>query len=965
MFLNLTFNKDVQRYLPNAYLGEVTPQGLGYMKAKATPVTIGTYNSVACEEHHQKALAVIEALEIPSLEEKYKGKAKRAKKIKDHLADKEKAKLINNFIDRKIDEILNIIEKYDLPLCLELARKVELESIRVRPFKSSLEPILNFVKKEDGVIYQLKLNRNGKRLSCFDHDTHLCSNDPAWIIMDYKLYKVNHINSAKLKPFLKKDHVVIPASSTKVYFEKFVLQMASKLEIETQGFDVITNDKIENVELRVVKDFVKDYHIVELNFSYGDAAFSYQNPSRQKSRLNFIDDHSINIFKTIRSQDEEKYVEALLSLGLKMTSSKYFELGTPALDSYEVIYWLTTNISRLEEVGINVQFPKIKDKLISLENASVALNSEEKIDWFELHGVVIVGDFEIPFLELLDNIRDENRFFLLPDGTYYIIPETWMSKYSKMANFAEKTKRGFKVQRSNYMVLEGLEEEGVSPDVYILEDHDVEYRQSQNLKAELRPYQEEGVKWLIKHQFNKMGACLADDMGLGKTLQTLALLNYTKDNLETEEVEVTGSGQLDLFGSSVKEANGPLKALIVLPSSLVFNWYNEITKFSPSLQTIRYVGTSRKDFNSKLGAFDIVLTTYGIARMDIEKLNKIYWNYIILDESHLIKNRESQSFKALSTLQSENKLTLTGTPIENSLSDLWSQMEFINPNVLGDFNFFKKNYKVPIEKHKDEKVLLELKSMVEPFILRRRKKDVAKDLPPLTKHIEYVQMSDDQRDIYKKEKNAIRNYLLSLDEQSGEYRMHVLASLLHLRQIANHPVMFDSEYEGQSGKFDVIANKLESVYKSNNKVLIFSSFTAHLKIVENYLVSQNRKYSKITGQTTQSNREKAVKQFQTNDDIGVFLISLKAGGVGLNLTEADYVFILDPWWNPFIEEQAIARAHRIGKENPVNVIRFISKETLEEKIIKLQARKTMLSADLLEAEEFANFTREELAELLV
>jgi len=966
---NLTHNKDIQRYLPNAYLGEITPKGLGYMKAKATPVTIGTYNSVVCEAHHQKALDIIDLLSEENLENKYGGKGKRKKKLKDIFKEKEKAFLVNRYIDRNIDELLTIIRDFDLPLCLEVVRKVELETIKVATKNPLLEPVLNFSKLGAGIDYQLRLRLGDKTLACFNHDTHLCTNDPAWIIMDYNLFAVSHINTAKLKPFLKKDAVLIPPSSTKVYFEKFILQMATKLEINTHGFKVNSSSQILKTEIKVNKDFVNDYHILELVFHYEGAVFAYQHPARQKSKLHFGENDEIDIVKVERSDDERIFMDKLLAFGLKLTASNYFELSNEAEDSYEIVYWITENYDKLQEAGFDIQMPKLSDKLITLDEATISLETDTKIDWFELKGFVILGDFEVPFIDLLNNIRTEDRFFLLPDGTYFIIPQTWMTKYSKLANFAEKTHSGFKIQRSNFMLLEELKEDGLSPDDYIVDELEFEYKVSEHLKATLRPYQEEGVKWLIKHQMNNLGACLADDMGLGKTLQTLALLNYTKDNLEVEQQPVdrtdTGFGQLDLFGAPQEKESGPLKALIVLPSSLVFNWYNEIQKFSPRLQTIRFTGSGRKDFYSKLDKFDIVLTTYGVARIEVDRLNKILWNYIILDESHMIKNRDSQSFKALSSLQSENKLTLTGTPIENSLSDLWSQMEFINPNILGDYSFFKKHYKTPIEKYKDEAVLQDVKTMIEPFILRRRKKDVAKDLPPLTKHIEYVSMSEDQEEIYKKEKNAIRNYLLDMDENSGEYSMHVLASLLHLRQIANHPKLFNEDYESDSGKFTAIKDKLSSVLKSNNKVLIFSAFTSHLKMVEDHLVESKLIYSKITGQTTAKNRELAVKQFQTKNDCGVFLISLKAGGVGLNLTEADYVFILDPWWNPFIEEQAIARAHRIGQENPVTVMRFISKNTLEEKIIKLQARKTMLSADLLEAEEFANFTREDLADLLL
>jgi non-specific serine/threonine protein kinase len=474
----------------------------------------------------------------------------------------------------------------------------------------------------------------------------------------------------------------------------------------------------------------------------------------------------------------------------------------------------------------------------------------------------------------------------------------------------------------------------------------------------------EGVRWLLKHQANGLGACLADDMGLGKTLQTLAVLSKTKLQLNGKEGFRDTSSQLTLFQQERMDELTPLRALVLLPASLVFNWVEEIQKFCPHFLICTYIGTDRSDKRENLGQFDVILTTYQTALRDIGILQKTTWEYIILDESHMIKNRDSKIFQAVNTLKTENKISLSGTPIENSLADLWSQMQFINPDLLGSFSFFKEHFLTPIQRHQDESALQELRTMVSPFILRRRKEEVAKDLPEITEQIELVPMTEQQAEFFEEEKSAARNQLLSMSEQSPEFTFHVFRSLLRLRQIANHPVLLDKFYSHESGKFNQVLDHLETILKSGHKVLIFSSFTSHLDLFAKELQKQNVLYCQLTGKTAQKKRKEQVDRFQDDPGYPVFLISLKAGGVGLNLTRADYVFILDPWWNPFVERQAIARAHRIGREQPISVIRFISKDSIEEKIMKLQARKKILAAELIEDQEQVSIAKEDLKFLL-
>ncbi|WP_378182208.1 DEAD/DEAH box helicase [Aquimarina sp. SS2-1] len=533
-----------------------------------------------------------------------------------------------------------------------------------------------------------------------------------------------------------------------------------------------------------------------------------------------------------------------------------------------------------------------------------------------------------------------------------------MTRYQKLADFGKINDESILVNKGNYTLLKDL----IPPqELEITDTIDVVYQPSSKLKATLRPYQEEGVKWLVKHNQNQLGACLADDMGLGKTLQTIATLVFIKEQL-TPETEAPKTIELDLFSNPL-EIKTYLKALIVLPSSLVFNWAQEILKFAPHLTITLYTGSDRKKIIPYLETYDIILTTYTTLSKDISILKKTNFTYLITDESQQIKNKESKIFKAINEINTSNKISLSGTPIENSLSDLWSQMEFINPGMLGSYPFFKDHFKIPIEKYQNEDRISELKTLIDPFILRRTKEQVAKDLPKISEQIIYTEMLSAQEKAYESQKSAARNLLLGIDMVSTN-KIHILNTLTKLRQLANHPKLVDPLTEDSSGKFKDVSSYLETLAKSNKKVLVFSSFVSHLHLYQDWCKSQNISFVSLTGNTKSTDREKIVNEFQENDLISLFFISLKAGGVGLNLTKASYVVLLDPWWNPFIEKQAIARAHRIGQQNNVMVTRFITKNTIEEKILHLQEQKQHLSDEIIDVNTIPDYIEHDLAELL-
>jgi SNF2 family DNA or RNA helicase len=390
-------------------------------------------------------------------------------------------------------------------------------------------------------------------------------------------------------------------------------------------------------------------------------------------------------------------------------------------------------------------------------------------------------------------------------------------------------------------------------------------------------------------------------------------------------------------------ADPKLTSLIIVPASLIYNWENEIKRFVPEMKVYSYKGNQRKKSASWLQNFDIILSSYHTIRQDIELISSFSFHYIILDESQLIKNPASMLYKTVTRLNSEFKLVLTGTPVENSLTDLWTQLNFVNPGLLGELSFFRREFAKPIEKMGDDKKEVKLRKIIQPFILRRTKEMVASDLPPVTEQTVFCDMTEEQLKIYEEEKSSVRNSILKNTESNGleKSAIVVLQGLMKLRQISNHPLLAFEDYTSGSGKFETVLQDMESVISEGHKILVFSSFVKHLDLYAAELRKKRICFTMLTGASI--NREKIVNSFQNDPENKIFLISLKAGGVGLNLTAADYVFILDPWWNPASEMQARNRAHRIGQDKSVFVYRYITSNSIEEKIVRLQEKKSKLA----------------------
>ena len=458
----------------------------------------------------------------------------------------------------------------------------------------------------------------------------------------------------------------------------------------------------------------------------------------------------------------------------------------------------------------------------------------------------------------------------------------------------------------------------------------------------LRPYQKAGYDWLhFLHEY-EFGGCLADDMGTGKTIQTLAFLQSLR----------TGG-------------HATASSLIVLPRSLIFNWQREIARWTPDLRVLVHTDQGRSSTVEEFADYDLVLTTYGTMLRDIGLFTTYQFHYVILDEAQAIKNPGSQTARAARALRSDHRLTLTGTPVENSTLELWSQFAFLNPGMLGSLEHFRAEFAAPIENDGDEETAALLRRMVNPFILRRTKDQVALDLPQRDERVLYCEMEPAQAKLYQRYRDHYRALLLNLIDTEGmnDVRMKVLEGLLRLRQICNHPRLVEADFRGRSAKFEQLLETLETLHAEGHKALVFSQFVQMLTLLREHLDQRGLRYAYLDGKTR--DRAAVVDAFQANPELPFFLISLKAGGVGLNLTAADYVIHIDPWWNPAVEQQATDRSHRIGQEKPVFIYKLIVRDSVEEKILQLQDRKRALADQLITSERgiVKALTRADVADL--
>ncbi len=574
------------------------------------------------------------------------------------------------------------------------------------------------------------------------------------------------------------------------------------------------------------------------------------------------------------------------------------------------------------------------------------------IDWFELDAVIDFDGVEAKLPALLAAVRKGEKYVELDDGSRGILPEQWLDRYARLAELGETEDGTVRFKPSQALLLDAMLSE--QDDLQV----DRKFRQfrerlrsfegvkpkeaPKTFQGTLRDYQKEGLGWFFFLQSLGLGGCLADDMGLGKTVQVLALLEQRRTR-------------------RLKKGETRRPTIVVVPKSLIFNWIDEAKKFTPKLKVADYTGLERRERVGDLDDYHLILTTYGTLRRDIAVLKDHRFDYAILDESQAIKNATSQSAKACRLLQSDQRLALTGTPIENHLGELWSLFEFLNPGMLGRTGAFASLCKSTQAGESD--ALGDLSRAIAPFMLRRTKQQVLTELPDKTEQTLYCDLLPKDRKAYNELRNFYRDKLNKKIEQKGlkQSKIHVLEALLRMRQAACHVGLVDKKKAGQtSAKLDVLLQQVREIVAEGHKALVFSQFTSLLAIVRNQLEKEGIVYEYLDGKTRK--RKEKVERFQTDEACPLFLISLKAGGSGLNLTAADYVFILDPWWNPAAEAQAIDRTHRIGQTQQVFAYRIIARDTVEEKVLELQKSKRDLANAIISADDslIRNLTAEDL-----
>lgn len=613
------------------------------------------------------------------------------------------------------------------------------------------------------------------------------------------------------------------------------------------------------------------------------------------------------------------------------------------LDAFE--YWQRQEITVL---GFN----DLKENKLNPNKGKIAIEVISGLDWFETGVNLSYGKQRVSLKHLHKALRNKSKFVELGDGSFGVLPQEWVAKLSAYLEAGEIVEEVIRTPKVNLVSIEELyEEEMLSAPVRLeiigfksrIKDFSAvdEVSVPEAFNGTLRHYQQEGLNWLNFLDEFGFGGCLADDMGLGKTIQVIAFLLLQKE----------------------KGRDNP--SMIIVPATLIFNWQAEIQKFAPTLNVYTIYGAERIKDNGGFDDYDVILTSYGTLLFDVRHLKTYRFNYVFLDESQTIKNPNSQRNKAVSLLKSRSKVMLTGTPLENNTFDLYGQFSLACPGLLGSRQHFKDQYVLPIDKFNDNKKAVELQKKLRPFLLRRTKKQVATELPDKTEMVIYCEMGEEQRKVYDSYKMEYRNFLMSQksEDLSGQ-TMHILKGMTILRQICNSPALIrnDVYYGNASAKIDALMEEIEGKSKEH-KILVFSSFVTMLDLIKTELQKRKIGFSFLTGQTRR--REAEVSRFKESDDVKVFLISLKAGGTGLNLTEADYVYMVDPWWNPAVENQAIDRVYRIGQQKNVVAVRLICPDTIEDKIMQLQKNKQRLVEDLIKTEGnlLKTLTKTDLLEL--
>lgn len=757
----------------------------------------------------------------------------------------------------------------------------------------------------------------------------------SYFLIDNKMHKclpkVENRNLELLEVYKKNytQSIVFNENNLRNFFAIVVPKIKDNFEIKNIDKEQIEKYMPKDLYVKIYLDYnEKGYIVADVKFCYGNVEF---NPIK-----------NVNLEITRNAIQENEVLDTFVQTGFMLDSAN----ARLVLANDEKIYnFLSKEIEdymKKFEVLVAENFKKKDIKKIKIKSIGVKIENN-LLD-------INLEDFKFNIYEIKDIINKyklRKKFYRLKDGTYISLEKN--SSLDFLENLTdnieiedenvEENSIKLPIYRAIYLekIFKNMPNTNIQKNEYYknmisqIEDRqiDLSTKIPPKLNAELRTYQKIGYKWLRTLEQYKMGGILADDMGLGKTIQLLAvILSYVQKN------------------------KGNVKpSIIICPSSLALNWYNEIQKFTPTLKALvisdDYLERKRKI--EEIGKYQVIITSYDSLKRDIDLYENYCFKYVVADEAQYIKNNNTKNSKAIKTINAETKFALTGTPIENSLSELWSIFDFIMPGYLYKYKKFKELYETPIIKEQNEDVMNKLKKQIEPFVLRRTKGEVLTELPDKTVTILNNEMSEEQYNIYMSYMAQARKEIMSQIDINGfeKSQIKILSLLMRLRQICCHPKLFLREYEGESSKLNQCIEIIQDAVLGGHKILLFSSYTSMFEIIEEKLKNIGVKYLKLTGQTKVGERIELVDKFNTDENIKVFLISLKAGGTGLNLTGADMVIHYDPWWNLSAENQATDRTYRIGQKRNVQVYKLITKNSIEEKIYELQQKKAKLIDNML------------------
>lgn len=858
---------------------------------------------------------------------------------------------------------------------------------------------------------------NHQPLTTNPNEIDLILTDPYWLLAGENLIKLDNPSGLSLLDFFAdKPELVIPTDQAENFAGQYLLDLGRRFPLQGDAiaWEVIHTSPTPRLYLIDQNNELQ----ANLRLAYGEYEVRYD-PDFPSRTIQHQSD-SLTMVRIERSAEAEKSAYETLSsaaFGLKRAPLN----GQPGLFRLRArthpVDFLLNSVPKLAEAGFEIfGEEQLRTARVNRNTPTISFKVTSGIDWFDVKTVVNFGDLEVALPEVRRALRKHERYIKLADGTIGEIPQEWFERYKHLFAMGEAGEDSLRFSQHHITLLE----QALADADRVVADEEFDRRRQRLRKlldrklnsdgidggnhgeliaarplpvgfvGELRHYQKEGYNWLHFLREFRFGGCLADDMGLGKTVQTLVFLQslYEQDgqgdaetrgredaetrglrDAETrvqEDAETRGQGDTGTTRLLDYSTTRPHRAsLLVVPRSLLVNWQREAERFTPGLRILEFFDTDRVKDVSQFDPFDLVITTYGVLLRDIQLLHGYTFYYAILDESQAIKNPVSQTARAAHLLRADHRLVLTGTPIENSTAELWSQFAFLNPGLLGSMQYFKTEFGLPIEKKNDGNAAESLRKLVSPFILRRTKDQVTPELPPRTEKILYCDMDPAQRKLYLRTRDYYRGVVLGMLDTEGlnVSRIKILEGLLRLRQICNHPQLVDEKFHGGSAKFELLLDTLETLRSENHKALIFSQFVKMLTIVRSEMDVRQMPYTYLDGHTIA--RQEQVDRFQSNPSIPFFLISLRAGGLGLNLTAADYVIHIDPWWNPAVEMQASDRTHRIGQDKPVFVFKLIARDSVEEKILVLQERKRKLVDQIITTENafFKSLTREDVEEL--